>query len=166
MTVPDIRPAEPRDVPGIQRVAEHAWTATYGDILSQETIDTALAEWYASAALLEQIQRSDVAYHVAVDGAVPLGYISGGGTEGDLGEVGAIYVHPDHWRRGIGGRLLERFETDARTHDWNPIQIRVLAQNDISRGFYETHGYERIDQGTVALFGEEVEEVFYRKSIE
>jgi GNAT superfamily N-acetyltransferase len=45
----------------------------------------------------------------------------------------ALYVLPDHWDRGVGGRLLELA---------GPVSVLwVLERNDRGRRFYERHGW-------------------------
>lgn len=64
-----VRPARTADVAAIRDVARAAWTATYGELLEQSTIDAALAEWYEPAAVGELVAAEDVAAFVAtVDG--------------------------------------------------------------------------------------------------
>lgn len=161
-----IRPAEPGDVHGIVRVAERAWNAVYDDVLQQDTIDGALDEWYAHDLLLQHVQDSGVSFFVAEAGEPVVGYTTGGMNEVGAGEVGALNVDPGHWRSGIGTRLLERVEADCREQDWNPMQIRVIAGNDVARPFYEKHGYEVESTEETMLFGEPIEEVCYQKSLD
>lgn len=166
MVAVSIRPAEPRDVPAIQHVAERAWNTIYDETLPQDIIDAAIDEWYDSESLLQHVENPDVAYFVATEADRVYGYVTG--TAGDdprIGELGAIYVYPDHWRTGIGSQLIDRFETYAVDQAWNRIQIRVLADNHVARTFYEKHGYEQTTTDVVTLFGTDADEVVYRKRI-
>lgn len=166
MVAVSMRPAEPRDIPAIQHVAEQAWNTIYDETLPQDTIDAAIDEWYDSESLLQHVENSDVAYFVATETDRVTGFVTG--TAGDdprTGELGAIYVHPDHWRTGIGSQLIDRFETHAVDQAWDTIQIRVLADNDVARTFYEKHDYEQTTEGVVTLFGTDADEVVYWKRI-
>lgn len=166
MTAVSIRSAEPRDIPAIQRVAEQAWNTIYDETLPQHTIDAAIDEWYDSEALLQHVENPDVAYFVATGVDRLYGYVTGTVRDDPrTGELGAIYVHPDHWRAGIGSQLIDRFETHATDQTWDSIQVRVIADNHVARTFYEKHGYEQITDGVVTLFGTDAEEVVYRKRI-
>lgn len=60
-----LREATPDDVTGVLRIAEREWNTTYADILSQETIDAAMAEWYDTDTIREFIESEDVMYFVA-----------------------------------------------------------------------------------------------------
>lgn len=168
-----IRSATRDDVPGIQRVGERAWSAVYDDVLDQATIDAALEEWYSLDTLHDYIQHSDVAYFVGehddcIVGADDpiIGFVAVGRNELDTGEIGAIYVDPDHWRQGHGTALLQHAEAYGRERDWDTIQIRVVGGNDVARTFYEQHGYQETLTVTVDLFDEPIKEVCYEKSLD
>lgn len=167
MTDVSIRPAEPRDVPPIIRVAERAWNAVYADVLEQDTIDAAIDDWYTTDAILEYIQNPDFAYFVAERAGTIIGFTSGANNELGKGELATIYLDPDHWREGIGTRLLEHFEAYGRAQGWDELQIRVIGGNDTARGFYEHHGYTVHDRTEGPLLDEEdVAEICYEKSLE
>lgn len=59
------------------------------------------------------------------------------------GSLDAIFVDPDHWGRGIGGRLLADATTYLTTQGLIPIRLWVLAGNRRARGFYEARGFHR-----------------------
>lgn len=72
--------------------------------------------------------------------------------EDRVAELLRIYVRPDRWGKGIGGRLLGAVEADLARYD--RIALSVLAENDVGVGFYEKRGFDRVGEGTVR-FGEE-----------
>lgn len=166
MTGISIRSAESRDVPEIERVARRAWNAVYDGILLQDTIDAALDEWYAREQIRQHVENDDFSFFVAEDGGLVCGYVSGGKNELGSGEVAAIYVDPEHWRRGIGTRLIDHFEAHGLERGWRTMQIRVIAENDIARTFYEKHEYEVESTEEAPLFGEPIAEVCYQKSLD
>lgn len=158
-----VRPADPRDVPDVQRVARRGWHAAYEGVLSEETIEAKLDEWYDRATIREYVEREDVGYFVAeADGRV-LGYATGGPTDGseDVGFLGAIYVDPDHWGEGIGSRLLDRVETFLADRGYERLRFRVLAENDVGRSFYRSRGYETVEETETELGEEVVEECVF-----
>lgn len=62
----------------------------------------------------------------------------------DLGEVHAVYVHPDHAGHGVGSALLAELEGYARGRGCSTL---VLQSSLNAVGFYEQAGYERVCEG-------------------
>ena len=61
-----------------------------------------------------------------------------------MGEVRAVYVHPDHARHGVGSALLAELEGYARGRGLD----RLSLQSSLNAvGFYERAGYERVGEG-------------------
>lgn len=172
----EIREATGGDVDGVRRVAERAWTAAYEDILAGDAIDRAMAEWYAADAVRAWTERDRWLFLVADSGGTVRGYVAGdldatGGGRGEaaeraVGTLGAIYVEPDRWGEGIGSRLLDAFEAACRRSECDAIRLRVIAENDLGRSFYAGRGYAAVDARESTLFGEAVEELVLRRSLE
>jgi ribosomal protein S18 acetylase RimI-like enzyme len=161
-----IREATSRDVKDILAIAERGWNRTYSDFLSQETIDTAMAEWYDSDDTQEYIKREDVTYFVAENSEDIVGYISGGPSdEENVAYLGALYVDPNYWREGAGTALLEEFEAFCCRENYDRIQFNVLTENNVGTSFYEKHGYEVIEEQETEVFGESTQERVYSGSI-
>src|SRR5207247_10904924 len=55
-------------------------------------------------------------------------------------EVGAIYVHPEKWKKGIGRALLSASLDQVRTREFDQITLWVLEANQRARSFYEWVG--------------------------
>lgn len=157
-----VRPAETDDAELIRAVAERAWPAAHGHILSSETIDSVLSQWYDPDDTRDAIQRDEVGYFVAERDGDVVGYVSGGRSDDpDVATLAAIYVDPDHWGNGIGTALLERFESFCRSRGYERVRLRVLAENDRAQMFYRAHGYEQVGEDETELFGEGAVEATY-----
>lgn len=65
-----VREATVDDVEAIHRVAKRGWNAAYDDLLSDDAIDAALAEWYDAETTRELVRRDGIAYFVAADDGV------------------------------------------------------------------------------------------------
>jgi len=60
-----------------------------------------------------------------------------------VGEVHAVYVHPDHTRCGVGSTLLAELEGFARGLGLPSLSLQSSLN---AVGFYEMAGYERVDE--------------------
>jgi GNAT superfamily N-acetyltransferase len=57
--------------------------------------------------------------------------------------IDQLYVHPDHWRKGLGAQLLAQ----ARTLSPNRVWLYTLQVNLNARAFYEKNGFKTIEFG-------------------
>lgn len=82
-----------------------------------------------------------------------------------VGEVGAIYVSPQHWRRGAGRALMARAIDALRSLGFTDAILWTLAASRRSRSFYEAGGW-RADGSTKEIdLGFPVTLVRYRLSL-
>jgi GNAT superfamily N-acetyltransferase len=85
-----------------------------------------------------------------------------------VGEIAAIYVLPNEWRKGFGRRLCEAAVANARKRGWALVTLWVLETNAAGRRFYEAFGFRgdgatKVDRSTV---GEPLVEVRYRLGLD
>jgi len=150
-----VRAATPADVPGIRRVARAGWHAAYGDLMSAETIDGTLSEYYAPEVVERGVTAEGVVYLVAVAEERVVGYASGSDAErGPGAELGTIYVDPDRWGEGIGSRLFGSLRARLRERGYERVRATVLAENDAGLPFYEARGFERVEKREAVVGGE------------
>lgn len=166
MGEPTVREARVDDVSAVARVAERGWRAAYGDCLSRETIDEALGTWYDPSTLRGRIEREEGLFVVGERDGEVVGYASGAPDDGrTVATLGAIYVDPDWWGMGVGGALLEAFESWCRRHGYRTIRFRVVAGNDRAASFYRSRGYEAVDEVDAELFGEPITELVFQGEV-
>ncbi|MEM4782356.1 MAG: GNAT family N-acetyltransferase [Halalkalicoccus sp.] len=160
----EIRPGEPADAKAIREIARTSWHAAYDDLLGEETVKRTVEEWYALDELREAIERPGHALYVAEDDDV-VGFVHAGPNpdEERIAELYRIYVRPDRWGEGVGGRLLDAVEPELEGYD--RLALSVFAENDVGVGFYEKQGFERAGEGTVELEGETYREYRYERSL-
>ena len=83
------------------------------------------------------------------------------------GEVAKLMVHPDHRRRGIGRRLMQRLETVARD-DGRWLLVLDTREGDPSNELYRSLGYHevgRIPRYARSADGRLEATVFYYKEL-
>ncbi len=56
-------------------------------------------------------------------------------------EVGAIFVHPDYQRAGIGSSLMGKAKS-IRTE----LEVQVFVANKIGRAFYAGYGFQLVEE--------------------
>ena len=57
--------------------------------------------------------------------------------------IDQLYVHPDHWRRGLGMQLLTQARLLSPQHLW----LYTLQVNLNARSFYEKQGFKAVEFG-------------------
>jgi GNAT superfamily N-acetyltransferase len=130
-----VRSATPQDAGSIVEVALRAWEEGFRGIVPAE-IDAAHA-WNrdrVSARLAERL-----------DGRV-MGYLVFGPTRDRdaprrAGEIWALYVHPEVWRRGLGRALVRYATGELREAGCDVVTLWTLAESPSARAFYEACGF-------------------------
>ncbi|WP_435195015.1 GNAT family N-acetyltransferase [Natronomonas sp. EA1] len=158
-----LREARPDDAPAIAAVAREAWRTAYTDIIGEEQVAALLDRWYGIDDLRDRLADAPAFVVAEVDGEV-VGFADGVEREEEEWALGRLYVHPDHWNRGVGSALIEAVETRAREAGAEAMELGVFAENDRATGFYERHGYEEVGEIEDGL-EEEVTELRYRKPL-
>jgi ribosomal protein S18 acetylase RimI-like enzyme len=143
-----IRPAVEDDMAAIAEIRVRSWQAAYRGIVPQGYLDSMRPEADAdrrrarfAAARLDS--RQDAVGTIA---GAPAGWVAFGRYRDDPpgrppGEVYAIYVHPDHWGRGVGQALIRHAVRELRAAGMAPVLLWVLEENARARRFYERAGF-------------------------
>jgi GNAT superfamily N-acetyltransferase len=130
------------------------------DTLPQQLLDRE-ARW-----IDRLTHRTEEPVHVAeVVPAGIVGYAVGGRARGEPplgfeGELIALYLLPEHQRRGIGRELVRRVARSLLAAGYQGLLVRVLSGNP-ARLFYEHLGARPLGIDLVSLGGEELEETVY-----
>lgn len=89
-----------------------------------------------------QIERGDVIV-AEIDGRLA------GFAALDGGELDALFVEPERWRRGIGAALIEASVHEARRRG---LSLVTVVANPAARAFYEKCGF-RVEGEAETRFG-------------
>jgi len=141
-----IRPATIRDARGIARVQVRGWQIGYRGIVPDEYLARFSIDEFANRWLGNLAEPGHMQHVVAEneDEAV-VGWSAYGANQGELGteigEVGALYVDPDHWDAGIGGSLLAEAERGLSEEGYERAVLWTLEANTRTRRFYENRGW-------------------------
>ncbi len=138
-----VRVARAADARAIAEVQVAAWRAAYQGLMPAEKIAAFTVEMRAErwAAILAEEHPDRVTSVFERDGRV-VGFASVGPSRDvpDLGEVWALYAHPDAWRTGAGRALLEDGLAFLARHGWARSMLWVLEGNVRAIRFYEAAG--------------------------
>lgn len=87
---------------------------------------------------------------------------------GPIGEISAIYLHPDYWRKGLGTQLCLAALSELVSQGYKTVYLWVLADNNQARGFYEALGFEATGTTKLEEFyegGALLKEILYKKML-
>ena len=142
-----IRTALAADAPRIAEIKVAGWRTAYcglmpDDVLASLSVDEQAVQWRQR--LIEHPGR----VLVAEVGQQVVGYLSAAASrdadpvDPAIGEIYALYVHPDHWRAGVGSALMTAALDTLRRQQFSRVALWVLANNDPAIRFYQAHGFQ------------------------
>jgi L-amino acid N-acyltransferase YncA len=166
-----IREATLDDARAIATIHVRAWQSAYQGIIPETvlrslSIDAREARWRTI------LVESDSATYVAAETGTILGWASvGKSRDADAapttGELWAIYVGPDHWRRGVGRALWEHGKSQLNASGFHDVVVWVLKDNRRAQRFYAAVGFV-LDPGQERLIeidGTPVPEIRSRRAL-
>ncbi|MGE5181896.1 MAG: N-acetyltransferase family protein [Acidobacteriota bacterium] len=129
-----LRPADPADALAVARVHVRAWRAGYRGLIPDAYLDAMRPEERAARYTFGLTDPAAPHTIVADDAGTILGFATT-----VPGELAALHVDPDHWRRGIGRQLV----TAARARlGAGPAIVWVLAGNTRAEQLYLADGWQ------------------------
>ena len=139
-----VRAATADDAEAIAEASLRAWEEGFRGIVPPE-IDARQA-WdpdRVRARLREEGRQTGHAV-AELDGRI-MGYLVFGPSRDpdaspSVGEIWALYVHPDAWRRGLGRALLAHAIGQLRGLGFREVTLWTLAKSPSARAFYEACG--------------------------
>lgn len=134
-------------MPGIQFTAGESWRATYSGIYSPQFIADFLADAYSTDHLLRSVRSQRTTFLVAKeDDVAVVGFCHFGPSMDDAGvQLYRLYVDPDYWRLGIGGRLVAMMEAHLRGQGAAEYFCYVHARNTLGQAFYLKYGFVHVE---------------------
>ena len=144
-----LRPATVADAAAIAEVHLRAWQTAFRGIVSDDRLDAMRVERGVDR-FRRKLAPADSAgqrFVVAESGDTVLGFVGFGTTRDEdvdparVSEVHGLYVHPKHWRRGVGRRLLHAAVAELAGDGFKTATLWTLADSEASRAFYEAQGW-------------------------
>lgn len=152
-----VRAATLKDASAIGEVHAEAWRVGFADIFTSEWLREAVQErrerWTRS--LADCLIGGSEVLVVETDERV-LGFVHFGPREqgGTVGEVFALYVHPNHWGTGAAQLLFQRASEQLVVQGFDEIVLWTLAKAGRARGFYDHSGWVPTGRAEVRDFGD------------
>jgi GNAT superfamily N-acetyltransferase/drug/metabolite transporter (DMT)-like permease len=147
-----VRAATGDDAPALSDLLARAWRATYAELMSPETIEKAIDEYYGEDRIRHEAAPSldgrDWSGYLLAEDATrhPLATIGGGMTAPGVGEVFVLYADPERRREGAGRALLRALSAPqvelGATEQW----VSVTKGNRLGMPFYLAQGFEVVEE--------------------
>ncbi len=142
-----VRPATVDDIEAFEAVRIATWKACFRGIVSDEFLDGLTLSPYRIQRcrdVIKDTEGSAVVVACAADDIIGMGMAeqaSDTRLESDVGEIRALYVHPDLQGRGVGRALLEALTTALRARGYHAAVLWTLRDLPPTRKFYEGTGW-------------------------
>lgn len=164
----EIRPATTADAESLREIASRSMAASYGSLLSDETIEDAIEKWYGSEPASDLLSAPAAVVLIAELDGDPVAFSQAHLVEtpaGTVGEIRWLHVDPHHRSTGIGTELLDR--TRAALEDRGVARINALVLADYATGnaFYRDHDLDQIGTRPVRIGDRVYDEAVYARAV-
>jgi GNAT superfamily N-acetyltransferase len=140
----EIRRATPADAFEVACVHVRSWQHGYRGLIADEFLDAMRPEDRVARYTFGDRDPLKPDTFVAFEGSSICGFVTIGpareGTDG-AGHLMALYVDPDHWRRGIGRVLIARGRAELAARGYREAVLWVLVGNVRAHEFYVADGW-------------------------
>ncbi|MEU6831289.1 GNAT family N-acetyltransferase [Nocardia beijingensis] len=135
-----IRPATPEDLPVLQDIERVA-----GEPFAEIGMTAVADDEPPSLATLRQFQQAGRAW-VWTDDDLPIGYLVAGVVDGNA-HIEQVSVRPEHARRRIGKRLLDRAARWAAAAGLPALTLTTFTEVPWNGPYYERLGFRYLSAG-------------------
>lgn len=142
-----VRAGVPDDARALAEIHVRAWQVGYRGLLPDSLLDSLspalrLPRWQERLA-----SQSQQVWVAELDGQIAGWLVIGPQRDQDVdarrvGEIYALYVHPEFWRHGCGAALMARAKEELLSRGLTEITLWVLRSNQRARYFYEAQGFQ------------------------
>lgn len=143
--LPSVRPALINDARKIAEMHIEAWRKAYAGIVPDDyllslSVDAREKGW---ARLIEEgVSNLWIAVcSERIAGLISFGASREAGVASTMGELMAIYVHPEFWSCGIGRSLWLAAREELQRRGFTCVMVWVLEDNSRARRFYNVEGF-------------------------
>ncbi|WP_161569566.1 GNAT family N-acetyltransferase [Veronia nyctiphanis] len=141
-----IRKASQADAHDIAIIQTSSWYATYRGLVCDNFLDNFTAT--SRIAPWQQILGESDSVFIAVEDNQAIGFAHYSATRdadsnsNTTAELTSIYIHPEHYRKGVGSLLINAVENALKGEDFSAVTLWALKGNDGAHQFYLHAGFE------------------------
>jgi GNAT superfamily N-acetyltransferase len=160
-----IRAATPEDARQIAEVHLETWKSAYSGIISKDYLDSLSLEKRKSRwdEILSSQKETEINFVAEIEDRIA-GFVSAGPNRTAVskygGEIYALYIHPNFQNKGVGASLLKRAHIELKGKMFSNSVVWVLKDNP-SRIFYERMGGRKIEETSIRIGEQDLDEVAY-----
>lgn len=167
----EIRKATTADIPVIASLHIEGWKGAYGGIVDQSYLDglsveQRIKDW------TEWMTAGESEVFLAEEDGKPAGFVVIGRTKtpppgsspirpSHSGEIYALYLHPDFWRKGIGTALIKHAARELKDRKHSTVCLWVLDKNERAKAFYQKMGGQKLGGKMIEIGPSSLKEVCY-----
>ncbi|MDO2947037.1 GNAT family N-acetyltransferase [Aeromonas simiae] len=133
-----LRMARPQDAAAMTQLQRASWLGVYASVLGNDLLEQ-MSEAEHEQVWQRRLEEGARPMLVCVD-EVPVGLLYWQ-QEGTQAWIRALYLHPAHWRQGLGQRLWHTVALQMRRAGCDAVHLWLLAGNRIGAGFYFRQGF-------------------------
>jgi GNAT superfamily N-acetyltransferase len=167
-----VRDAAIEDAVQIARIDFESHAVAYRHIFGDTrgaNIESLTTRWRRIISRDPELPRRPMEHLLVADtGSDVTGYVAFGASRDvdgiSIGEIGAIYVHPQKWRTGIGAAMMSAALKQLAIAGFTEATLWVLEENAIGRAFYDREGWS--PDGTIRQRDDGHRELRYRKRLD
>ncbi|MBA2653013.1 MAG: GNAT family N-acetyltransferase [Tatlockia sp.] len=166
-----IRIATLKDAKSIAKVHIRSWQKMYKEFIPESILkDLSLIErtqkWES---LIEKgVKVLVIEMDQSIIGFASVCPLRDAGADILSGEISAIYLHPNHWRKGLGSQLCLAAIAELELLGYKKVCLWVLEDNTQARKFYENLNFEVKDSTKLEEFyegGALLTQVLYQRKL-
>jgi len=158
----NIRHAKTQDTEKIRKIAMETWIDTYSQIITKDSIEKIVDNWYDLEDLNQQVQ--DKIFYISEIKETPVGFIHAS-VRNDRAHLHRLYIQPKYQGQGLGSKLYKKAEKQVKKQKADYIELEVLSENKKGLSFYKSLGFEEKEQKQVKLNGDTLKEKVLTKEL-
>jgi GNAT superfamily N-acetyltransferase len=166
----NLRRAQAEDAPRLAKVHVDSWQAAYHGIVPDAYLK-GLTYQKREAVFRRALESDEEETYLVEEDGRDIGILTiGPCRDADLdsaaiGEIWGIYISPEHWRHGIGRRLVKEAEHILHDRGCREVVLWVLEDNMEARYFYEAMGFHQDGATKLTELGKPLKVVRYAKKL-